>query len=158
MINTEETIVIDRPVEEVFAYVADQTNAPGWQAGLLEVKRLTDGPIGVGTKHTIVRTFMGRRMEASNEYFAYEVGKQISFRSTSGPASFEATYRFESSAGRTRLTSRIEMDAKGFVRLAEPLIARSLRREVRSNLVTLKNLLESRVVVQLQIAMADDAR
>ena len=127
MINTDETIVIDRPVEEVFAYVADQTNAPSWQAGLLEVKRLTDGSIGVGTKHTLVRTFMDGGWKRATSTLPTSVGKQISFRSTSGPASFEATYRFESSAGRTRLISRIEMDAKGFVRLAEPLIARSLR-------------------------------
>ena len=68
MIKVEDSVVIERPVEDVFAYVADQTNAPHWQAGLVEVRRTTDGPVGVGARHTAVRTFMGRRMEVSNEY------------------------------------------------------------------------------------------
>ena len=34
MIKEERTVVIDRPIEEVFAYVTDQTNTPSWQAGL----------------------------------------------------------------------------------------------------------------------------
>ena len=31
--------VIDRTIEEVFAFVADQMKAPRWQKGLLEVRR-----------------------------------------------------------------------------------------------------------------------
>ena len=38
MIKAEQTVVIERPIEEVFAYVTDQTNTPNWQAGLMEVK------------------------------------------------------------------------------------------------------------------------
>ena len=41
---------ISQPVAEVFAFVADQTNAPQWQNGLHEVRRLTEGPIGVGSQ------------------------------------------------------------------------------------------------------------
>jgi uncharacterized membrane protein len=142
MIQTQASIVIDRPVSEVFAYVGDQTNAPHWQSGLVEVTRLTDGPIGIGTRHSFVRTFMGRRMEARNEYTAYEPGQRITFRTTSGPVPLEAAYLFESVAGGTRLTSRIDMDAKGFVKLAEPLIGRSLQRDVAANFIVLKALLE----------------
>ena len=46
MLTVEGSIVIGRPAEDVFAYVSDQTNAPRWQRGLLEVRRTTDGPIG----------------------------------------------------------------------------------------------------------------
>jgi uncharacterized membrane protein len=142
MIKVEKTGVVDRPIEEVFAYIGDQQNAPRWQAGLVEVKRLTDGPPGLGTKHAIVRNFMGRRMEASNEYVAFEPNKLITFKSTSGPVAFEASYLFESVAGGTKVTSRIEMDAKGLLSLAEPLIARGLRREMDAAMVTLKGLLD----------------
>ena len=143
MIKVEKTGVVDRPIEEVFAFLGDQQNAPRWQAGLVEVKRVTEGPPGIGTKHTLVRTFMGRRMEASNEYVAYEPGKLITFKSTSGPVAFEASYLFQAVAGGTQVTSRIEMDAKGFMSLAEPLIARGLRREMDEAFVTLKGLFET---------------
>jgi len=153
VINAEKSIVINRPIDEVFAYVGDQRNTPQWQSGLIEVKRLTDGPPGIGTKHTFVRSFMGRKMEASNEYIAYEPGRIITFKTTSGPVQLEASYLFEAVAGGTHLTSRIAMDAKGLVSLAEPLIARSLRREMDAAFVALKSLLEGQAVaIPLQAA------
>jgi uncharacterized membrane protein len=146
VINAEKSIVINRPVEEVFAFVGDQRNTPQWQSGLVEVKRLTDGPPGIGTKHAFVRSFMGRKMEASNEYIAYEPGRIITFKTISGPVPLEASYLFEPVAGGTHLTSRIAMNAKGLVSLAEPLIARSLKREMDAAFVALKDLLERRAV------------
>lgn len=146
MIKVEKSIVINRPIAEVFAFVADQRNAPRWQSGLLEVRPTTEGALGVGTKHDLVRKFMGRRLEASNEYIEYEPNKKIAFKSTSGPVGFEAGYLTESSEVGTKLTSWIEMQPKGFAGLAEPLIASSLKREVQSNLSELKDLLESGVL------------
>jgi uncharacterized protein YndB with AHSA1/START domain len=143
MIRAEWTAIIERPIEEVFAYVGDQTNTPAWQAGLLEVRRTTDGPIGVGTRHTFVRTFMRRRMEADNEYVAYEPNERIAFKTTSGPVRLEASYAFETVGEGTRVVSRVEMDASGFMSLAEPLIAAGLRREMKAASRALKNLLES---------------
>jgi uncharacterized protein YndB with AHSA1/START domain len=146
MIKAEKSMVIKRPIEEVFAYVGDQTNTPRWQSGLVEVRRLTDGPPRVGTQHAFVRRFMGRKMEAKNEYIAYEPHRLITFRTITGPVALEASYLFEAVAGGTKLTSRIEMDASGLVRLAEPLIARSLKREMDAGFATLRGLLEERGV------------
>jgi uncharacterized protein YndB with AHSA1/START domain len=143
MIRAEWSGIVDRPIEEVFAYVGDQTNTPAWQSGLVEVRRTTDGPIGVGTKHTFVRRFMRRRLEAENEYVAYEPNKRIAFKTTSGPVRLEASYAFETVGQGTRITSRVEMDASGFLSLAEPLIAAGLRREMKAASRVLKDLLES---------------
>lgn len=74
-----------------------------WQAGLVEVQRLTDGPPGIGTRHAVVRTFLGRRMEVTNEYVAYEPGKLVTFKSISGPP-LEASYFFEPAGTGTRIT------------------------------------------------------
>jgi uncharacterized protein YndB with AHSA1/START domain len=143
MIKAEQSAIIERPIDEVFAFVGDQTNTPRWQAGLVEVRRTSDGPPGVGTTHTFVRTFMRRRMEADNVYVAYEPNERIAFKTTSGPVRLEASYLFEATDGGTRLTSRIEMDASGFMSLAEPLIASGLKREMKTAFHALKHLLES---------------
>ena len=66
MISMETRIEIGRPAADVFAFVSDQTNAPRWQSGLDEVHRLTPGPIGVGSEHSFVRRFAGRRIESRN--------------------------------------------------------------------------------------------
>jgi len=141
MIRVEKSIDIGRPVEDVFAYVADQTNAPRWQRGLLEVRRTTEGPIGVGTRHTGARRFMGRRLELSNEYTRYEPNKLVAFK-FAGTMGGQGSYVVEpAGTNRARLTVLTEMQAPGLFRLAEPLMAAILRRDVEANLGTLKNLL-----------------
>jgi carbon monoxide dehydrogenase subunit G len=43
------TAVIDRPIEEVFAFLADGTNDPKFSPRVQEIRKATDGPIAVGT-------------------------------------------------------------------------------------------------------------
>jgi uncharacterized protein YndB with AHSA1/START domain len=45
----EVTTVVDRPIEEVFAYLAAGENDPRFSARVLEMRKATDGPVGVGT-------------------------------------------------------------------------------------------------------------
>src|ERR671914_1714546 len=45
----ETTVVIDRPIEEVFAFLADGENDPKFSPRVLEIAKTTDGPPGVGT-------------------------------------------------------------------------------------------------------------
>jgi uncharacterized protein YndB with AHSA1/START domain len=145
MIKVDESVVIDRPAEDVFAYVSDGTNAPRWQRGLREVRRTTEGPIGVGTRHTVERDFMGRRLTLTNEFTRYERSTLVAFEWT-GTVPGQASYIVEPvGMARTRLTSRVEMRPSGLLRLAEPLIVAGLTRDVKGNLVTLKRLLEGTV-------------
>ena len=143
MIKTEQSVVIRRPVEEVFAFVADQRNAPGWQSGLLEVRRTDEGPLGVGATHAVVRKFMGRRMEVTNEYVRYEPNREVTFKSTSGPMPFEFSYLTEPTPTGTRITGRMQMQTSGFMGLAEPLIGASMKREMEAGFGELKDLLEN---------------
>jgi uncharacterized membrane protein len=147
MIKAERSIEIGCPIDEVFAYIADQRNALQWQSGVVEITRLTDGPPRVGTRHSFVRKFVGRRMEATNEYTVYEPLKRIGFKTTSGSVPVEASYLFESTGGGTKLTSLIELGPGGFPGLLEPLIARSLRRELKGNFAELKRRLEGGMAV-----------
>lgn len=43
------TVVIDRPIEEVFAFLADGENDPKFSSRVIEIAKTTDGPPGVGT-------------------------------------------------------------------------------------------------------------
>ena len=47
----EATTVIDRPIEEVFDFLADGTNDPKFSPRVLEIRKSTDGPVGVGTRY-----------------------------------------------------------------------------------------------------------
>lgn len=48
----EGTAEIDRPIEEVFAFLADGTNDPKFSPRVVEIAKTTDGPTAVGTVFT----------------------------------------------------------------------------------------------------------
>jgi hypothetical protein len=50
MANVNGEILIERPVEEVFDFVADQRNEPIYNPRMQQSEKITDGPIGVGTR------------------------------------------------------------------------------------------------------------
>jgi uncharacterized protein YndB with AHSA1/START domain len=145
MVTNEKIITINRPVAEVFAYVSDLPRGPEWQPGLVEVRRITEGPDGVGTQYNGVRKFMGRRMESVIEYTTYELNKKLVFKSISGNSPLVQSFLFEPTAEGTKLTARLEIQTSGLMGLAEPLIASSLKHDVDTNYAILKNLLETRV-------------
>ena len=53
-------LVIGRPIEEVFDFVADERNEPLYNSRMMTVEKLTDGPIGTGTRF-LATTKSGRR-------------------------------------------------------------------------------------------------
>lgn len=144
MINIETRIEFERPAGEVFAFVADQTNAPQWQDGLAEVRRVTSGPIGVGTEHVFVRRFAGRRIESRNRFTRFEPGRFVEFEIPEGWLTGTASYRVDPIAGGgCRLTSRMDFRVRGPLKVVSPLLARLLSRDSRTDETTLKALLES---------------
>ena len=142
MFEVETTLEIRRPVREVFAFVADQTNAPTWQAGLYEVRRLTDGPIGVGTEHEFVRKFAGRELASTNRFVDYEDGRYVEFEIPEGWLTGRASYLAEASPDGTVLTSRVQLSGRGPVAVFEPVLRRLLARDSRKDEAKLKLLLE----------------
>jgi hypothetical protein len=62
---------------------------------------------------------------------------------TSGPISANGGYSFESSDGGTKVSVAIDFEVGGFFKVAEPIVARTARRQYETNLSTLKDLLEA---------------
>ena len=142
MIDLELTVEISRPVAAVFAFVADQTNAPRWQDGLAEVRRLTGGPLGVGTEHEFIRRFAGRELATRNRFVSFEQDRYVQFEIPAGWLTGRASYLTEPSPSGTILTSRIQLRAHGPATLVEPVLARLLARDARNDDARLKRLLE----------------
>jgi len=145
MVTNEIVITINRPVEEVFAYVMDLQNGPEWQAGLLEVRQVTQGSPGVGSQYVSVRKVMGRKLEAVIDIVAYEPNRKAVIKSVSGSVPFEESYLFEPTTEGTRITTVTQLYTSGFMGLAAPMIAGTLRREMDTAYGDLKDLLETRV-------------
>src|SRR5262249_8058177 len=132
MIHIEESITINRPIEEVFAFVSDFRTVSQWQSGVVDVRLTPEGPIGVGTRATLVHAFLGRRLEMTVEIVEYEPPTKQVFKTISGPMPGIVSRRFEPTAEGTTISQVIEGQAGGVFAVAEPLVARSLGRGVKA--------------------------
>jgi len=144
MITFETSIEIRRPVEAVFAFVSDPRNEPQWEETLKEVLVTPDGPPVVGTQVTKVGSFLGMKLEATNELTALEPNRSLSYKGSSGPASMEATMRFEAVGEGTRLSFTSQIEPGGLFKVAGPLLASQFKKQMEADLKRLKELLEAR--------------
>jgi uncharacterized protein YndB with AHSA1/START domain len=137
-------VVIERPIEEVFAFVTDPNNDPLWQSTSLETEQTSEGPVDAGTTFRNTSKFLGRRIDSTYEVTENDPPHKQCVRITSGPIPGSGCYLFEpANGGSTRFTQIFEAEAGGFFRLAEPLVARAIRRQMEADMETLKDLLES---------------
>ena len=64
-------IVINRPVEQVFDFVADERNEPQFNPKMLTVEKVTPGPVGKGTRFRTQVKARRRTAEMSVQFTAY---------------------------------------------------------------------------------------
>jgi hypothetical protein len=46
----ENTITVERSTGDVFAYLAAFEKVPTWNYAIVETRKISDGPVGVGTR------------------------------------------------------------------------------------------------------------
>jgi len=141
--RVEASVVINRPVEEVFAYVDDEGNAPKWESYILEAEQTSEGPKGVGTTLRGVGQLLGQRIEFTAEITDYEPNRRVTEKISGGPISLEQTLTFEPVEGGTRLTIVGEGETGGSLSMAERIVIRMFQRDVGANLAKLKDILEA---------------
>src|SRR5215213_1345356 len=151
MIRVEESVEINRPVEEVFSYSSNPENFPQWAATVKEVRQDAPkrGPLREGGRFTATQKALGRSFEAPFEIIDYEPNRRYVQRGTEEhPVAVTMVFAYEPlSPDGTRFTPRIDAEPGGVVGRLEPVLERVIRRHMRTNLGTLKALLEGRAEV-----------
>ena len=142
----EITIVIERPVEDVFAVLTDLTKTPAWTPGLTEVRRDGGGPLQVGQAMTFVGSFLGRDYESAAAVTELVAGERFASKTTSGPFHLEIDSRLEPVANGTRLATVYRGESHGFFKIAEPIVTRLARKQFDTAAVNLKALMEEKVL------------
>jgi uncharacterized protein YndB with AHSA1/START domain len=71
------TVVIDRPIEEVFAFLADGENDPKFSSRVLEMAKQTDGPPGVGTVYASTVKDAGMKTKREFKLTEFEAPSKI---------------------------------------------------------------------------------
>ncbi len=141
-VRIEESIHIERPVAEVFAYVSDPVHLPEWTAIVTDVRTDTPSPSAAGTRFTVTQKFLGTKWETPCEVTSSDGGR-FSYRSVGGPVPYTFTYTCEAAPEGTRLTIVGEGEPGNLFRLAGPLFVKAAQRQVRSDLETVRDLLIS---------------
>lgn len=144
MQHFEETIVINRPLEAVFALAMDFANHAHWTPGLLEARLTSPGPAGAGSTYVYNMAMMGRKMETSGEISAFNAPTLYQWKSTSGPFPMSGGMRFEATEGGTRVTQFTDAEPGGFFKLAAPLLMSSMKKQGVESLQKMKAWMESR--------------
>jgi uncharacterized protein YndB with AHSA1/START domain len=137
------SIVINRPLEEVFAFVSNPENNPKWVSMSDSVRLTSAGPIGVGTTFRSVVTILGRRIEGEVAFTEYEPNHSYAQKTTSGPIPVESQVTFERVDGGTRVTNHQVAEPGGFFKLAEPVLVRMIKRQFEADFANLKDLMEA---------------
>jgi uncharacterized protein YndB with AHSA1/START domain len=142
MIKHEVTIHFNRPVEQVFAFLVDTGKVSSWQSSLIELEQLTEGPLRAGSRFREIRRLGRRDAKIEGQVTAFEPNKRLETQTITKPK-VTVSYSFDRENGGTRLRYKFVLLSSGIMRLLEPLIASSLKKERESDFETLKHLLES---------------
>lgn len=139
-----ESIYIDCKPDVAHRFILDPTNTTLWQSNLVDYE-LLDDRVRKGALVRGVSKVAGRSVEWQMEYAELDPGHRTVLRSVESPIAFTIEETFEADGDGTTLTWHQESEPFGgfFGRLADPLVVRLYRRDVRSNLDNLKLLLEN---------------
>lgn len=142
MAHVEARIMIEQPVEAVFAFMVNLENSPQWQSGLVEARQTSVGAIGVGTRGVAVRRIMGRDFTLEGEITAFEENTSFTLTSVSGLVQGVSVHEFREVGGGTSVSLSIEASMTGFFKLPDAMLGGVLKREAEGDLASLKRLLE----------------
>ncbi len=143
MVKIEISIVINRPLEDVFAFLSDLENNLKWRSGSIEARKTSEYPLGVGTMYRMVDNVLGRRIEGEAEIIECEPNRKYTSRSKSGYLPLVAQRIFEPAERGTRVRFVAEAEPGGFFKLAEPLVASIGKRRHETDAANLKDLMEA---------------
>jgi carbon monoxide dehydrogenase subunit G len=136
-------VVISRPRDEVFAFIADARNRPSWDDSVDSEELTSPEPIGVGTTVRTKLRSMGREYEYTWEVVEHHPPDRMTIESTSGPMSTTLDYRLDARDGGTAVQFSVTGRPTGPLRLLQPMIARTTKKNLDRGFARLKALLES---------------
>jgi hypothetical protein len=122
-----KTVVVEKPLDVVFDYLADFTTTTDWDPGTVTtVRRHGDG--GVGTTYLNTSTFLGRTTQLT--YVVDELVDQqlIQLRGENKTIIAVDTLTFRSVASGTEVAYAAEFTFKGISRIAAPLLKPAFER------------------------------
>jgi uncharacterized protein YndB with AHSA1/START domain len=143
MVRVEGDITIGRPPEEVFDFVADESNEPSYNPRMTRADKITSGPIGVGTRFNSVMTGVVGAAEMTIEFTEFDRPRRITERVHLSTMDIQGLLLFEPVAEGTLMKWAWDLEPHGVMRFLGPLVRRIGDRQEREIWTGLKRFLES---------------
>jgi len=144
MIGIETSVVIKRPIHEIWAFLSDPFNMPRWRSGRLAVRVTSPSPVGVGStvQHRIV--FLGLETQITHTITEWDPPHAFAW-SLRFPGLHSASERLtlEATADGTRVVRVHEGEPRVILKVLAPIARPFLRRLIDLQNQNLKRLLEA---------------
>ncbi len=136
MPSATNTVMIRRPIGEVFTFVADGTNGPQWRPGILDIAHASGSGAGAVYRQG-VKGPGGRRIAADYEITAYEPPRRLAFKAIAGPIHPRGSYDLAEAEGGTSITFSLSVELSGWKRL---LMGGQVQRTMDAEVASLERL------------------
>jgi hypothetical protein len=144
MAHVEGQILIHRPVEEVFDFVADERNEPRYNPQMLHVEQTSSGPIGVGTTFRAESASQGRPVDMTIAFTEYQRPTRLTSSTHLTNIDIQGALTFDPVEEGTWMRWSWTLEPRGMLKLLTPVVALMGRRQERTIWAGLKRYLEAR--------------
>lgn len=143
MVEVRGEILINRRADEVFDFVADEENEPRYNPQMRVARKMTDGPLGVGTVFQAEMAGEGRVGPMTIEFTEFERPRRLAERVHMDAMDLTGGLTFEPVDGRTRMIWSWDLETHGVLRVFGPVVAAMGRRQEQRVWTNLKHFLEA---------------
>ena len=140
MIQFSESVVINRPISDVFDYSVDSAKTAMWMDDIAE--HTHNGAMEVGSTGRRIVKFMGLKLGGNYEITAFNRPDKYCFKAISGPLHADVCQSYEEVDGSTRFTYKVDLEGSGFYKVLEWLISMEGTSILEKELEKLKGNLE----------------
>lgn len=139
------SIEIDRPIEQVFDFLAEGINDRRFSPRVLEIVKTTEGPPDVGTVFASTVKDAGFKTKREFEYTEFDRPTRIRWteRTKNLVRATEGGYDLESAGERTKLSFYNVLEGQGLGRLLEPLAVSGARKDADAFAQRIKDAVEA---------------
>lgn len=151
MAHIDGEIFINRPVDEVFDFVADERNEPRHNPQIVSVEQTSTGAIGSGTVFRAESKMIGLTVETTITFTVFERPRLLALSSQSvvrlirplPTADIQGTLTFDPVPQGTRMRWSWELQPRGVLKWMASMVARMGERQERSIWAEPKRVLEA---------------
>jgi len=136
---------VTRSAEDAFEVIGTHVydNHPRWEPQVLEIRSITPGPVGVGSRAVMVRRDYGRRSEVLYEVTEFQPPRRIAFHHPDAGMDFEIRFDLTPLDDRScELSVHLRVRPRGLARLLQPVIRRVMPRQAERTTTAMVDVIE----------------